>query len=112
MSALSRMSYEEELALKAENARLRAAIDEVARITVDKDRVAEAIYRASPWNDPGVTGHPQREWRIEGVPWDTDSDVQLCEHERDDYRSMARGVIDYLRTACEAIVRDGKASAT
>jgi hypothetical protein len=60
------------------------------------DTIASAMYAAAPWADPEFTGKPRRAWRIDGVPWDTDSDVQLCEHERDDYRTLARAATNLI----------------
>ena len=57
---------------------------------LDLDVIAKALFEAAPWTDPEITGKPRRAWRIPGVPWDIDGDVQLCEHERDDYRELAQ----------------------
>ena len=61
----------------------------------DCDHVAEAIYR----NSGGLTdedylmvmGIPRLQWKTD-AEWDTNPD-ELTEHERDDYRMMARAAI-------------------
>lgn len=61
------------------------------------DRVAEALYR----NDGGmndaefrsVFGKERRLWKTD-APWDSQADVELCEHERDDWRAMAEAALD------------------
>jgi hypothetical protein len=40
-----------------------------------------------------VTGKKRREWRIEGISWDSDPQDQLCEHERDDFREQAEAAL-------------------
>jgi hypothetical protein len=58
--------------------------------------VAEAIYR----NSGGLTdseyldamGEARREWKTD-KPWDSDPENELCEHERDEYRLMAKAAI-------------------
>lgn len=60
------------------------------------ERVAEAIYRnAAGMSDEEyeiITGRPRRVWKTD-KPWDSDPQHELCEHERDDYREMARAAI-------------------
>ena len=63
------------------------------------ERVAEAIYRTSG----GMTdedfvqihGKARRIWKTD-QPWDSQSDIELCEWERDEYRLQAQAVINVL----------------
>lgn len=58
------------------------------------ERVAEAIYRNAVCEQEEyerVVGAPMKTWKTDG-PWDT-SPNELTEHERDDYRRMARAAI-------------------
>lgn len=41
------------------------------------------------------TGKKQREWKID-APWDQNPDIELCEHERDEYRYQASAVLNLL----------------
>lgn len=38
-------------------------------------------------------GVEQRAWRIEGLPWDRFDSLELCEHQRDDYRWQAELIL-------------------
>ena len=60
-------------------------------------RVAEAIYRhyvCMPSEYKEVVGMPMKAWR-NTAPWDC-SPTELTEHERDDYRRMARAAIGIM----------------
>jgi hypothetical protein len=63
------------------------------------EQVAEIIYRhkggVAPDEYEAVIGEKQKEWKTD-APWDTNPD-ELCEHERDEYRTQARAVLDHLR---------------
>ncbi len=68
-------------------------------VIFDKDvveRVAEAIYRHEGGMDDddylGEMGKPRRAWKTD-KPWDSDSEHELCEHERDEYREQAKAAI-------------------
>ena len=68
---------------------------------MDKDlveEVAEAIYRhkggIAPEEYEAATGKKQREWQT-GAPWDTSPD-ELCEWERDEYRTQAEAVLKLI----------------
>jgi hypothetical protein len=50
---------------------------------VDIEAVARAIYLATD---------PKRAWSSD-ASWDSDSEVTLCEWERDEYRDMARAAV-------------------
>lgn len=62
------------------------------------DKVAEAIYRHDGGVDDEeflfVNGKPRRVWKTD-KPWDPEH--ELCEHERDDYRAMARAAIQAMQ---------------
>lgn len=60
------------------------------------DKVARAIYESQREEYEEVTGKTHRAWRIEGVEWDRLAEVELCEWERDEYRSMAEAAIKAL----------------
>jgi hypothetical protein len=62
------------------------------------EKVAEIIFRHRGGVAPeeyDIIGAKQKEWKTD-APWDTNPD-ELCEHERDEYRTQARAVLDYLR---------------
>jgi hypothetical protein len=71
------------------------AIDDAALV----ERVAKAIYH----RDAGLTdedyyyamGESRRAWS-DDKPWDSDPENTLCEHERDEYRAMAKAAIEAL----------------
>lgn len=64
------------------------------------EKVAEAIFH----HDGGMTdedyllvhGKSRRLWKTEEA-WDTQPEVELCEHERDEYRLMARAAMKVLK---------------
>jgi hypothetical protein len=60
------------------------------------DRVAEAIYYGGMSADDfeRETGVKRLLWKTD-APWDSNPN-ELCEHERDDYREMARAAIEVL----------------
>jgi hypothetical protein len=71
------------------------AIDDASLV----ERVAEAIYH----HDAGLTdedylnvmNEARRAWS-DDKPWDSDPENTLCEHERDEYRMMAKAAIEVL----------------
>lgn len=58
------------------------------------EQVAQAIYERgteTPEEYKAITGNDKRLWKTD-APWDTNPN-ELAEHERDDYRSMARAAL-------------------
>jgi len=77
------------------------SLDEMAKVQEEYEKpmveaVAKAIYEeeTSEWKE--IYGKIPRIWRIQDTPWDS-NDNELCEHERDDYRMMARAAIKAMR---------------
>ena len=66
-------------------------------VLIDTDlveHVAEAIFRNSVCDDEqyeNIVGEPMKLWKTD-APWDTNP-LELAEHERDDYRRMARSAL-------------------
>jgi len=59
--------------------------------------VAKAIYErgtGTPEEFKAITGYEKRLWKTD-APWDTNP-AELAEHERDDYRRMARAALSAL----------------
>jgi hypothetical protein len=54
--------------------------------------VAKAIYEEETCEWEEAYGKVPRIWRIPNTPWDSNEN-ELCEHERDDYRMMAKAAI-------------------
>ena len=70
-------------------------------VPVDRElveRVAEALYRNEGGMDDEefaiVTGGHRKHWQTD-APWDTRND-ELAEHERDDFRAMAKVAIEIV----------------
>jgi hypothetical protein len=71
----------------------------------DKDLIeimAQTLYRSQGGasNDEEfemVTGKKLRRWRIEGVPFDFQPEIELCEWERDEFRWQAECVLNLLK---------------
>lgn len=56
------------------------------------EKVAKSIYAT----DCSYLMKEDRAWRIDGLAWDKFSDHELCEWERDEYRTRARVAIDTI----------------
>lgn len=84
-------------------------------MTRDKliEEMAEELYKFEGGIDPEeylvVFGREKRRWRIEGVPWDLVPEEELCEHERDEYRTQARVLLEFLE-AKKLVKEDGYAT--
>lgn len=59
---------------------------ELPEQVINIDAVGQAIYSV---------GNPIRAWSSD-APWDSDSDVTLCEWEREEYREMARAAVGVM----------------
>lgn len=68
--------------------------------------VARALYEAdtgiAPEDYERVMGSPRRVWST-GAARDTQPAIELCEHERDDYRAMARAAVAEVRRYIERL---------
>jgi hypothetical protein len=70
-------------------------LDKGGRLPPDDviDEIAQAIYHHSGGMTDNdyfhATGQYRRVWNSGGA-WDNDPEHELCEHERDDYRVMAK----------------------
>jgi hypothetical protein len=77
------------------------------------EKVAKAIYLwesgMSPKEMEAATGKKKRKWKTD-APWDSQPEVELCEWERDEYRTQAREVIqlvnreDDLRSTVKEVI--------
>ena len=65
------------------------------------EKVAKAIYNYEGGLDPDewevATGCERKDWKTD-APWDTNPD-ELCEWQRDEYRTQARAVLKVLNEA-------------
>lgn len=75
------------------------------------DKIAETIYLYKggicPEEYEEVVGMPQKDWATD-APWDSRPGLELCEHERDEYRVQAKAVIEYIK---HIFMKTGKAEA-
>lgn len=103
------VAWREQAERNAREAHAMRAVVEAAK-NPNVEAVAQAIYGAS-WESAGgdlVQGTKRRLWKTD-APWDSQSDKELCEWERDDYRSMARAaiaampVLDRLKTSAPPV---------
>jgi len=67
------------------------------------ERIARTIYEHPGGMFPDevekVMGAKLRAWRLpDNPPWDQNSDTELCEWERDDFRFQAKRVLELLET--------------
>ena len=65
------------------------------------EQIAEIIYLHNGGISPDeyfeIVGRTQRLWKTD-KPWDSQPDIELCEWERDEYRTQAQAVIDFIKT--------------
>ena len=78
------------------------------------DLVAKTIFLHEGGLDPKqwetFTGKAKKAWKTE-APWDTDPN-ELCEHERDEYRTQALMVIEVVKDTLMKGTSDGNATKT
>lgn len=94
------------LSLAEHTAALAAAREEGETRWPERDEIARAIYQSAggmPVDDAeyeALTGQKRRAWRLPGnPPWDENSETELCEWERDEYRYQASAVLSLFRAA-------------
>ena len=62
--------------------------------------IAEIIYLHQAGIYPEeyeiIMGEKQKLWKTD-KPWDSQPDIELLEHERDEYRTQAKAVVEYLK---------------
>lgn len=58
------------------------------------DRCAKALFNFEEKDKVGVIpNYETRVWRIPELPWDSCPEKELCEWERDEYRTLAKTVL-------------------
>jgi hypothetical protein len=67
------------------------------------NKIARAIYESGFEEYRIATAKEPRIWEIEHQPWDTLTDKQLCEWERDEYRTMARAALKLMQAEIERL---------
>jgi len=70
------------------------------------EKVAIAIYLhqggVAPDQYEEVMGVKQRLWKT-AAPWDSQPEIELCEHERDEYRFQAEAAIKAVAAALQGL---------
>lgn len=64
------------------------------------EEIAQIIYLYNgglhPEEYETITGNKKRLWKT-NKSWDSQPEIELCEHERDEFRTQARMVVEYLK---------------
>jgi hypothetical protein len=70
------------------------------------EQIAEIIYLHNGGIYPDeyleIYGCAQRLWKTD-KPWDSQPLIELCEHERDDYRVQAQAVVKFINRKLDQI---------